>query len=240
MRFSADDLADMKPFLQEIIRATVAELRAAEQTAGEQLAFTEVQAGAALGVAPHVIRQARRDGKINGVKVGRAWLYPRTEIVRAIAVEKSEQRSRAFRSAKSQYRRTREVRHYNSCLNENGIEVFECPGCGGDFPESEMQNLHGLGYFVCCQACWADKVSAEQRIHMSLDAAPAEEGGLNVVHAIEELRDIKAKEFRATDGHDFRDACTDCDPEQHREWAESRRRYELKVQHQPTRKKNAG
>lgn len=48
----------------------------------ERLGYTYVDAGEALGVGPEVIRRLHQTGKLRARKVGRAWVIPKTELLR--------------------------------------------------------------------------------------------------------------------------------------------------------------
>ncbi len=47
------------------------------QGGGDRLGYTETDAAEQIGVAKHVLRDARRRGEISARKVGRRWVYSR-------------------------------------------------------------------------------------------------------------------------------------------------------------------
>lgn len=82
MKLDASDIRDLLPVIAAVVADVLAELRTDEATVGQQLAMTEPQAAAALGIAPHVLRDARLRLEISGSRVGKKILYERAELLR--------------------------------------------------------------------------------------------------------------------------------------------------------------
>ena len=75
--------------LRPVIEATVAEVlaqRDADQAKlGDRLGFTESESASLMGVAQHVLRDARRRGEISARLVGKKYIYARSEILQFLA-----------------------------------------------------------------------------------------------------------------------------------------------------------
>jgi len=76
------DLPALKPLITVVVRATLEELQAADAKLDGRLAYPEPEAAALLGVAPHVLRDARRRGELSARLCGKRYLYDRRELLR--------------------------------------------------------------------------------------------------------------------------------------------------------------
>jgi hypothetical protein len=90
MRLDTSDIADLKPIIAEAVRATLAEIQKAEVVMGDRLAFSEPEAAEKLGLAIHVLRDARLAGRIKAARCGRRVLYSRAALIDWLARGGSE------------------------------------------------------------------------------------------------------------------------------------------------------
>jgi len=81
MKLSFDE-ADLRPLIEQIVCAALAQLQADQGRFGDRIAFTEPEAAALLSLRPHVLRDARLRGEISGARVGKRILYERDELLR--------------------------------------------------------------------------------------------------------------------------------------------------------------
>lgn len=72
------DAEDLRPIIAQVAADLI------ERFGGEpeRLAYPEARAAELLGVPPHVLRDARLRGQIQGSKVGRGVVYGRAELLR--------------------------------------------------------------------------------------------------------------------------------------------------------------
>ena len=83
MRLDSSDIADLEPVIAAAVHATLAAVANAEAKLSDgRLAFNEAEAAAAIGVARHVLRDARLRGEIKGSKPGKGIVYRRDELLR--------------------------------------------------------------------------------------------------------------------------------------------------------------
>lgn len=75
----------LNPLVANVVIETLARLEADEAKLGDRLAYPEPEAAALLGVAPHVLRDARRRGEIHARLCGKRYLYPRAELLRYLS-----------------------------------------------------------------------------------------------------------------------------------------------------------
>jgi hypothetical protein len=76
------DAEALRPVITSVVTATLAQLANESLVRTERLAFREEEAAAMIGVAKHVLRDARRRGEIHAVKAGRYIVYRRDELIR--------------------------------------------------------------------------------------------------------------------------------------------------------------
>jgi len=76
------DIDAFRPLVELVVQTTLNAVRDAEsQLPIGRLAFNEEEAANLLGVAKHVLREARYDGKVSGSRVGRGVVYQRDELL---------------------------------------------------------------------------------------------------------------------------------------------------------------
>ena len=71
------DPADLRPMLETVMR----EIFGLLDWPPGRLALTEPEAAAAIGVARHVLRDARLAGELHGRRVGRRVVYTRADLI---------------------------------------------------------------------------------------------------------------------------------------------------------------
>lgn len=72
----------LRPLVEEVVTQTVELVGSQRDLLGDQLVFTEPEAAALLRVKPHVLRDCRRRGQIEGFPIGNKIHYNRAEILR--------------------------------------------------------------------------------------------------------------------------------------------------------------
>ena len=78
----AFDPDDLQPVITAAVRETLIQLAdQAELLPPDRLAFPEAEAAGLLGVAKHVLGDARRRGELSGSFVGKKIVYQRAELV---------------------------------------------------------------------------------------------------------------------------------------------------------------
>ena len=78
--FTSDDL---RPLVATIVAETLEQLAEADRKLPDgRLGFPESEASQRLGVAQHVLRDARLRGEIKGKRVGKRIMYSRDELMR--------------------------------------------------------------------------------------------------------------------------------------------------------------
>jgi hypothetical protein len=89
VKLDAGDVTDLQPVIAAVVRATLAEIEADEgKLDGQRLGYPEAEAAGLLGLRPHVLRDCRLRGEINGRLVGKKIVYSRTELLRFIGSHK--------------------------------------------------------------------------------------------------------------------------------------------------------
>jgi len=82
MKIEANDIADLQPLITAAVRATLIEIRAASaQVDAGRIGYLEQEAADLLGIAKHVLADARRRGSIKARRVGKAYVYSRSTLV---------------------------------------------------------------------------------------------------------------------------------------------------------------
>lgn len=79
------DLTELKPVIEEAVRATLAQVEGEHARVGDQLGYPGPEAAAMLGVAPHVLRDCRLRGEIHARKCGKKYIYSRAELLAFLA-----------------------------------------------------------------------------------------------------------------------------------------------------------
>lgn len=82
MKLDASDIADLEPLIAAAVRATLETIHADESRLADRLGYPEPEAASLLGVARHVLRDARLRGELHGRLVGKKIVYSRSELVR--------------------------------------------------------------------------------------------------------------------------------------------------------------
>ena len=90
MNFQIDP-ADLQPLVEVCVQAAIERFEA--DRAGlpaDCLALPEDRAGPAVGVARHVLRDARLRGEVVGSKIGKKIVYERAELLRFLKQQRIE------------------------------------------------------------------------------------------------------------------------------------------------------
>jgi len=74
------DREDLRPLVQLAVAEAIDRLEAERAKLQGRLAFTEPEAAVLLGVKPHVLRDCRRRGELQGAKVGSKIVYTRVDL----------------------------------------------------------------------------------------------------------------------------------------------------------------
>lgn len=83
MKLDPADIADLRPLIAAAVEETLAALAAADaRVPDSQIAMAEAEAAASIGVARHVLRDARLRGEVKGSKPGKCVVYRRDELLR--------------------------------------------------------------------------------------------------------------------------------------------------------------
>ena len=85
--------ADLAPIIEKALLRALEHLEADSVKLGDRLAFTEPEAAAQLGVRPHVLRDARLRGEIEGARVGKRIVYTREQLVKFLQKSQSRRES---------------------------------------------------------------------------------------------------------------------------------------------------
>lgn len=76
------DPADLRPLVQTVVNEVLASIGNNEaRLPASRLAFPEAEAAALLGLKPHVLRDARLRGEINGSLLGKRICYTRNDLM---------------------------------------------------------------------------------------------------------------------------------------------------------------
>jgi hypothetical protein len=75
------DREDLRPLVQLAVAEALDRLEAERAKLQGRLAFTEPEAAVLLGVRPHVVRDCRRRGELQGAKVGSKIVYTRADLL---------------------------------------------------------------------------------------------------------------------------------------------------------------
>lgn len=74
--------SDLQPLVEAVVALTLNKLEDERRRIGDKLAYSEPEAAALLSVKPHVLRDARLRGEIEGFKLGKGMRYARDELLR--------------------------------------------------------------------------------------------------------------------------------------------------------------
>ena len=75
------DREDLRPLVQLAVAEALGRLEEERAKFNGQLAFPEPEAAVLLGVKPHVLRDCRRRGELQGAKVGSKIVYTRADLL---------------------------------------------------------------------------------------------------------------------------------------------------------------
>ena len=81
MRLDVQDLEDLRPLVEQVVDVTISRLEGNSEKLGGRLAVSEAEAAALVGVARHVLRDARLRGELIASRVGRGVVYEKTELL---------------------------------------------------------------------------------------------------------------------------------------------------------------
>ena len=79
---------DLKPLVELVVTAAIAQLNEQRDQLLDKLAYTEPEAAALLSIRPHVLRDARLRGEIGACRLGRRVLYPRDELLKFLQAQR--------------------------------------------------------------------------------------------------------------------------------------------------------
>ena len=71
----------LRPLVHLVVAEALERMEAERAKFNGRLAFTEPEAAFLLGVKPHVLRDCRRRGELQGSKVGSKIVYTRVDLV---------------------------------------------------------------------------------------------------------------------------------------------------------------
>ena len=80
MKIVLDD--ELRPLIEQVVTETLERLETHRAKVNGRLGYPEAEAAAQIGVPQHVLRDCRLRGEIEANKVGKKWVYERTEILR--------------------------------------------------------------------------------------------------------------------------------------------------------------
>ena len=87
------DESDLRPIVREVVCEVLDQLQVDRQKLGDRLGFPEVEAAALLGIAPHILRDCRLRGELEGRRVGKKIIYTRDELLRFLGTDNGGRRS---------------------------------------------------------------------------------------------------------------------------------------------------
>ena len=82
------DREDLRPLVQLAVAEAMDHLEEERAKLHGRLAFTEPEAAVLLGVKPHVLRDCRRRGELQGAKVGSRIVYTRADLLEFLERQK--------------------------------------------------------------------------------------------------------------------------------------------------------
>jgi hypothetical protein len=85
------DAAALKPLIALIVQETLDQLESDRAKVGDkQLALEEAAAAASIGVARHVLRDARLRGEIAASRIGKRAVYSRKDLIEFLAARRGQ------------------------------------------------------------------------------------------------------------------------------------------------------
>jgi hypothetical protein len=82
------DQDELRPLVQLAVAEALDRMEEERAKLNGRLAFTEPEAAVLLGVKPHVLRDCRRRGELQGAKVGSKIVYTRADLIDFLEREK--------------------------------------------------------------------------------------------------------------------------------------------------------
>ena len=82
MRIEPGDIGDLRPVIQEVVRAVLNEVETERAKLDGKIAYDEASAAALLSVNRHQLRDCRLRGEISGSRCGKRVLYSRAELLK--------------------------------------------------------------------------------------------------------------------------------------------------------------
>lgn len=79
------DADELDSLVERVVAATLERLDADRARFSGRLGYTEPEGAAALGVKPHVLRDARPRGEVHARRIGARYIYARDELLRFLA-----------------------------------------------------------------------------------------------------------------------------------------------------------
>jgi hypothetical protein len=83
------DREDLRPLVQLAVAEALDRLEEERAKLYGRLALTEPEAAVLLGVKPHVLRDCRRRGELQGAKVGSKIVYTRADLLEFLERQKN-------------------------------------------------------------------------------------------------------------------------------------------------------
>ncbi len=82
------DRDELQPLVQSVVAEVLDRLEEERARLNGRLAYTEPEAAALVGVKPHVLRDCRRRGELQGAKVGSKIVYTRADLLEFLERQK--------------------------------------------------------------------------------------------------------------------------------------------------------
>ena len=82
------DREELRPLVHLAVAETLDRMEEERAKLNGRLAFTEPEAAVLLGVRPHVLRDCRRRGELQGAKVGSRIVYTRADLLEFLERQK--------------------------------------------------------------------------------------------------------------------------------------------------------
>ena len=82
------DVDELRPLVHLAVAEAMARMEEERARFHGRLAFTEPEAAVLLGVKPHVLRDCRRRGELDGAKVGSKIVYTRADLLEFLERQK--------------------------------------------------------------------------------------------------------------------------------------------------------
>ena len=82
------DPDDLRPLVTTVVTEVLSQTEADRAKLNGRLGYTEPEAAALLGVAPHVLRDVRLRGEIKARLVGRRYVYSRDALLKFLGASR--------------------------------------------------------------------------------------------------------------------------------------------------------